>query len=120
MHEMTIANAILSETLHAVASHGDADTLGVEQVEVAIGELQLVVSEALDLAWGAVTEGTPAEGSELVTTDVPPDARCRQCSERFAPTTREFVCPACGVADAEILAGNDIVLTSVVCRTQEG
>ncbi len=120
MHEMTIANAILAETLRAVASQEDTEALVVEQVDVAIGELQAVVAEALELAWGAVIEGTCAEGASLVTQEVAPRAQCRACDERFAPSVREFVCPACGVADAEILAGNDIVLTSVTCRTREG
>jgi hydrogenase nickel incorporation protein HypA/HybF len=121
MHEMTIANAILAETLVAVTSHDEVgEGACVEQVDVAIGQLQLVVGEALQMAWDAVCEGTAAEGAMLATTTTSPQAECRRCGDVFAPKIDDYLCPACGVADVEILAGNDIVLTSVVCRTQEG
>ena len=120
MHEMSIANAILFETFLAVGAHAGAAELEVEQVEVTIGELQQVVGEALLMAWDAVTEGTPMHGARLVTTETDAEARCRQCGETFAPAIDDYLCPACGVANVEILAGNDIVLAAVVCRTEEG
>ena len=120
MHEMSIANAILSETFLAVGAHAGSAELEVEQVEVAIGELQLVVGEALQMAWAAVIEGTPVAGAKLVTTETTAAARCRQCGQEFAPAIDDYLCPGCGRADVEILAGNDIVLAAVVCRTEEG
>ena len=44
---------------------------------------------------------------------IPVEALCRHCGERFAPGANDFLCPRCERADAEIIAGDDIVLSSV-------
>jgi hydrogenase nickel incorporation protein HypA/HybF len=117
MHEMSIATALLRDVLDAAARHGVAR---VEQVELRVGAMRLVVPEALELAWSVVAEGTPAEASRLVITEVPMKARCRQCGGQFAPAINDFQCPACGQADADIVEGDDIILASVTCRSEEG
>ncbi len=116
MHEMSIAEGVLSTSLAAAREHGAES---VEEVHVELGVMRLVVPEALEMAWEVLTEGTPAAGSRLVTAEVPLAGRCRACHAEYAPTVDDFTCPACGEADVEILRGNDIIVTSVVCRTPD-
>lgn len=121
MHEMSIATALLDQTLSAVAGAISPTPDGpcVEQVEVSIGILKQVVPEALAMAWQAVREGTLAAEAELALVEVPAQAACRLCGTRFVPAVDDFLCPTCGQADVEIVAGNEIVLTAVTCRDKD-
>ncbi len=113
MHEMTIADGILTQTLAAIADHGD---IRVEQVQVLAGVLRQIVPEALELAWQELSRGTAAEGATLELVEVAPAARCRICECDFEPTIESYLCPQCNLADVEITAGNDIVLQSLTCQ----
>lgn len=117
MHEMTLANGILTQTLSAVASHGE---VRIEEVLVEIGVLRQVVPEALELAWQAVSEQTLAQGALLSIVDIEPSAHCRPCGRVFVPAIDDFLCPGCGQADVDIVAGNDIILKTVTCEDVQG
>lgn len=112
MHEMSIANAILQQALEVAAQHGAKH---VAELEVSVGELRQVVPDALHCAFRAVCIGTAAEGAKLRLTHEPIGAVCGECAGRYQPTVYNFACPHCGAAAARIVAGNDIVLESVVC-----
>ena len=111
---MSIASQVLESVLSAAAEH---DATAIEQVELTVGAMQLVVHEALELAWSAAVEGTAAAGAELRIVEAPIKARCCDCGRHFEPRIDNYACPDCRRADVEIIEGNDIVLTSVVCRT---
>ena len=117
MHELSIAMQLLDAVRAVAAEHHAAC---VELIDVHVGAMKLIVPEALEAAWEAVTEGTVAEGSRLVLTAQPLRGTCRECGRDFEPTLDNFLCPACGQADVEIVAGDEIVLMSVVCRTEKG
>jgi hydrogenase nickel incorporation protein HypA/HybF len=117
MHEMSIAMQLLDSVLAAAAEHGAAR---VESAEVHVGAMRLVVPEALKFAWEVACEGTPAEGSSLEIVETPLRGRCFACGAEYEPRLDDFLCPACGQADVEIVEGNDIVLRSVVCASEEG
>jgi len=116
MHEMSIAEGIIQTVLRAA---GDSGARSVSRVELAVGQMRLVVPEALEMAWRAVSDGTIAAGSELAITEAPVAARCRQCGREFAPTIDDYLCPGCGQADVDITAGDDILLTSIACEVAE-
>ena len=116
MHEMSIAMGLLG-TVQAVATEHAATR--VSRVEVALGVMQLVVPEALQMAFEAACEGTPVEGAELALEEVPIRARCLSCGHEFTASVEAFACPSCDQADVDIIEGNDIILTSVTCETEE-
>jgi hydrogenase nickel incorporation protein HypA/HybF len=113
MHEMSIADGVLRAVLAAANEHG---ATRVERVELDVGQMRLVVPEALQMAWQVISDGTIAAGSELVADEVPMQARCRECGRQFAPRIDDYLCPGCGQADVDIIAGDDIILKSVVCE----
>ena len=117
MHEMAIA-ANLVEHVVEVAQRNRARL--VEEVEVEVGVLQQVVPEALTLAFTVAAAGTVAEGARLKLTEVKAVAECRGCGQRFEATIDNYLCQACQRADVRIVAGNDIVLKSVVCQIDDG
>ena len=116
MHELSIASQILDSVLAVAAEH---KVKRVDEVSLSLGALRMVVPEALQMAWQAVTEGTVAAGAALKVTETPVKGRCRACGHAFAPPAYSFACPACGKADVKIEAGNEIVLTSMTCTNDE-
>ncbi len=116
MHEMSIATALIRQVLAAVEANRVAK---VRDLEVVTGALRLVVPEALKLAFQVVSQGTPAEGAVLTVTEEPARARCRSCGRVFACGLEDFRCRGCGLADVDFISGNDIVLKSMTCETEE-
>ncbi|MHC4942231.1 MAG: hydrogenase maturation nickel metallochaperone HypA [Planctomycetota bacterium] len=110
MHEFSIATALIEQVL-AVAKVNQLDT--VREVELDVGALQLVVPEALEAAFEAVCEGTPAAGAKLIQQEVPPKARCRDCGRIFIASIDRFQCEHCGEANTELVEGREIILKSI-------
>lgn len=118
MHELSIAASMLDGVLQAAEQAG---ATRVEVVEVELGAMQLVVPEALQVAWEAIRTDTLADGAVLKIEEVPVEAECRRCGRRFEPDIEcSFCCVHCGQADVRITRGNDIVLRSVICQTDSG
>ncbi len=117
MHELSIA-AQLVEQILAAAEQNSATA--VTAVELHVGALEQVVSESLELAFEAVTEGTLAEGATLSIVEIPPEAVCGACGVRYGPDPGHYACPVCGRAEAEIVSGKGIVLQTLACTTEEG
>jgi hydrogenase nickel incorporation protein HypA/HybF len=117
MHEMPIAQGIIDQ-VQQVASENDAQL--VTRIEVDLGEMRMVVPEALDAAFKAVSNGTIAEGAQLIMNDIPAEACCNVCQHRFKPDVEGcFLCPNCQQADVEIVEGKDIILRSITCDQQQ-
>lgn len=118
MHEAAIASAIIDQALAAAAQHG---VVRICQIEVEVGALQQVVPEALQIAFEAASEDTPAANAELILTVEKAVALCHGCRCEFEPDVEHmsFLCPKCEKADIEIIAGNHITLKSLVCDSDE-
>ncbi len=118
MHELAIASALLDQVLEAARK---ASLRRVIAVEVRCGEARQVVPEALQLAFEAVSASTLAAGAALSIVEVALEARCRHCHRSFRARIDNYVCPGCGRADAELVAGDDIILQSLTGDTwQDG
>jgi hydrogenase nickel incorporation protein HypA/HybF len=118
MHEMTIAVEILDCVLDVAGRH---HATRIQEIEVEVGAMRQVVPEALELAFRAAAEGTPAAGAVLRLTELKVAAVCSDCGAEYAPDIdSSFACPGCGQANPRIAAGNDIVLKTVICEVDEG
>lgn len=114
MHEFSLAEPLLKAALEVAENRGG---LAVEQVCAQIGRLREVAPEALTFAFDALAKGTLAEGATLLWKDIPPRVRCAQCPAIFQPEDdRIWVCPSCGGAGGELLAGNELVVERVILR----
>jgi len=105
---------------HVLEAAGQHHATRVEEVEVEVGAMQQVAPEALEAAFEAVSANTIAAGAVLKIVETPLRAVCRHCGHEFAPTIDNFLCPGCRQADVDILGGNDILLKSVTCETEQG
>lgn len=110
MHEMSVAVQLVVQIEDAVR---DSELERVTKVMLDVGEMQLVVPEALVVAFESAAEGTVAEGAELIISEVPTEASCRSCGHEYVPDIANYTCPKCLKADAEIVAGKDIILKAI-------
>ncbi len=117
MHEFSVAESLVEQIGEIVAENGLAE---VDRVELEVGELRQVVPEILQLAFRETARDTPAEAAELVLKEVEARAECRRCRRTFRPDPWDYSCPACDVADAKVLAGDGLVLKSVVASESSG
>ena len=113
MHELSIASAVIE----IVERH--ARGRRVTRVELKVGHLRQVVPSALEFAFELVSQGTPAEGSELVMEEVPASVSCRSC--RAATTLRAFPaqCAACGSLDVEVTGGEELLVDALEVEDEE-
>jgi hydrogenase nickel incorporation protein HypA/HybF len=107
---MSIAEALLRQILPLAKENRLAR---IERVELEVGALQLIVPEALDLAFTMACGDTIAEGAVLLQEEIPVEAECRACGHHYKPDTELFQCDRCGKAEPEILRGRDILLKSL-------
>lgn len=91
MHELAISEALLAQLAALAAEHGWPR---LSRVWVRIGLLSGVVPEALEFAFEALADGTPAEGAELVLETETGRFACVQCGE-FDLQRLTFACPQC-------------------------
>ena len=106
MHELSIAEAVVERVLDRT---GDRP---VSCVRLRVGRLCGVVPDALDFCFEVATAGTPLEGAALVIDQPDGRAHCRRCGAHFAVADLILLC-RCGSADVEVVAGEELVVTSV-------
>lgn len=117
MHELSIAEDLLSIALDAVQQGADLEALSdsiIEEVHLRVGLLAGVEKETLHFCYDVVTEGTPLAGSRLVIQDVPVVIFCASCeAERELPGTQSFLCPICGRPSSDVRQGRELELMSI-------
>ena len=107
MHEFSLAEAVL-EQAEAHAPPGAV----IRSVSVRIGPLQRVDAEAFEMAWGAVTSGTRADGSGLQMQWPAAERVCGECGRRWSGG--ELVEPCdCGNPSPRWIGGDAMVLMSI-------
>ena len=93
MHEMGIANSILSGVAKELQRRPGTRAA---KVGVRIGELSGVDPDALSFAFEALTLDTEFAGLVLDVEYVASRSRCRECCREFEVRNYELICPACG------------------------
>lgn len=116
MHEMSIAQHLI-EVILDYARENKATR--VTEVHLEIGEMQLIVPDALKLAYEVVCIGTMAHDSELIMTERKIKMECGGCGHTYGAEIGNFICPECHVAKSRTIEGDEILLTSMVCETEE-
>lgn len=105
MHEMGIANSILSGVARELEHRPGSRAV---KVGVRIGELAGVDPGALNFAFEALTIETPLAGLLLDVEYRAPRARCRDCRHEFEMQNFSVLCPGCGNTNAECISGDEL------------
>jgi hydrogenase nickel incorporation protein HypA/HybF len=85
----------------------------VEKIHLSIGEFSSVVPEALEFGFQVVSQGTVAEGAELVIKKVPLIMKCEACNEEFHTEPYIFMCPKCEGTELEMVSGAELQIESI-------
>ena len=117
MHELSIAEAIVAIAERHARGRGGRGR--IIRVEVAVGHLRQVVPSALEFAFELVAQGTALDGAELVLEEVPAAGRCRTCGRESRLDGFPLICPPCGSADVEVVAGEELRVESLDVEEEE-
>jgi hydrogenase nickel incorporation protein HypA/HybF len=111
MHELSIALSIV-ELAEEEARKANASV--ISKVEVEIGTMAGIETDALLFAWDAAIQGTMAEKAELFIQTIQAEAHCLECGKNF-PAENFFVqCPDCGSYRYEITKGKELRISSLM------
>ena len=91
----------------------DAGASRVHEIRLRVGALSGVVPDALQFAFEALTEGTPAQGARLTIENVPARFWCATCRREFQAPDKFPECPDCHNSSASLRAGRELELASM-------
>jgi hydrogenase nickel incorporation protein HypA/HybF len=114
MHELSIADGVLGVVL---AHAGDRR---VTRVEMRVGHLRQAVPSALEFAWELVSQGTAAEGAELVLEHVPAAVRCLDCGAESEQDGFPLCCGRCGGLAVDVVRGEELLVDALDVESMEG
>jgi hydrogenase nickel incorporation protein HypA/HybF len=109
MHEAAISEALLDKLASLAGLNGWSR---IVRVKVQLGLLSGVVPEALEFAFEALAEGTPAEGAVLEMVTERAQFSCAACGDLDLDRL-DFTCPNCGGPLRLLQAGRAILLWEV-------
>lgn len=111
MHEMGIAMEIMEIAQSAIPA--EMKGTPVAKVNLAIGKLAAVVPDSLRFCFEIAAKDTALEGAELVIDDIPVEAYCKDCHNRWQIDTAVFKCPQCESGALDILSGRELDIVSI-------
>jgi hydrogenase nickel incorporation protein HypA/HybF len=111
MHELSIADALIEQVQRELHRAGQSGR--VVRLELAIGRLSGVHSDALRFAFELICKGTAVEGAELAITEPKAVCSCRACGGREEIDDLVCQCPNCESPDIAIEEGRDLLLQSI-------
>jgi len=85
----------------------------VHEIRLRIGVLSGVVPEALQFAFEALADGTPAEKAKLTIEHIPARFWCEPCQREFEAARFFSECPECHTPSRELRAGRELELASL-------
>ncbi|MEK7485177.1 MAG: hydrogenase maturation nickel metallochaperone HypA [Planctomycetota bacterium] len=110
MHELSLAQSLVEETLRLIQKEGDIRVL---TIEVIFGPLSGVVKECMEFCFPEVTRGTPLEKTQLLLREVPLKAHCLQCQKISSPELPILVCQFCQSNQIEIIQGKEFQIKTL-------
>jgi hydrogenase nickel incorporation protein HypA/HybF len=110
MHELSIAMSIVDICNEEVQKAGASNVI---QVEVEIGSLSGVETDALEFSWDVAVKGTPVENAPLLIQKVEAYAKCRSCHAEFHIDNYFSPCPSCGAFGYEVIRGKELQIKAI-------
>ena len=111
MHELSIVMSIV-ETAEEKVKENHAQS--VESIDLVIGDLAGVESDALDFAWDSAVKNTVLQSAKRNIIHVPAKAKCLECDCEFEIKELYDECPLCGEHLLQIVQGKELQIKSMV------
>jgi hydrogenase nickel incorporation protein HypA/HybF len=110
MHEFGIAQGLLSTVL---AKADENRATQIDLITLELGMVSGVEEDALQFAFGALSEGTKAQHAQLQINNVPLRCFCEQCQAIFECRPFVYKCPTCGKASHDVRSGKELNLIAM-------
>lgn len=110
MHELSIAMSII-EVAEEEARKAAASV--ISKIEVEIGTLAGVETDALAFCWDAAIRETMAGEAELIIHNIEAQAHCLDCGQLFTITNYFAECPSCKGNRYQVTKGKELRIKSL-------
>lgn len=110
MHELTITMNILNIVEENAR---DLKAKIVHEIEIDVGELSGIDSDALQFAMQCTVKSGLLEHAKLVINKIPAMARCKTCKREFAISDYYAECPECNSFDHDLYQGKELKIRSI-------
>jgi hydrogenase nickel incorporation protein HypA/HybF len=92
MHEYMVTKNILEISIEEAKK---ANAKRINSINIVIGEFSTIIDESVKMYFDLFTEGTIANGAELIFKRVKAKFKCTKCENVFSPTKFAYECPKC-------------------------
>ena len=114
MHEMSIALSIIDLAQKELERAGAGK---VVEVELDIGVLSGIETEALRFALEVAAADTPAEDAEIRINRIEALSECLECGHRFGGGGLFARCPSCKEANTRLCQGQELQVKSLMVES---
>ena len=111
MHELSIVMSIIGIAEKESAKNNAS---AIEEIELEIGELSGVETQAFDFAWEQAVRSSVLETTERKVTHIAGEGYCCECKTVFTMHRLFDPCPSCGSHLIEIKKGKELRVISLV------
>lgn len=117
MHELSLVQGIFDSVVPIARQNGATKITGIK---LTIGEMTMVVPEAMEFAFEALSEDDPLlDGCVLEMDFVAPKSRCLDCGNEFEHDRFHNHCPACDSSATMLIAGRELEVASMEIETPD-
>lgn len=116
MHEVSIMHSVFEI---AFARLRQEQATRIHRLRLRIGALSGVVPEALNFAFAALRENTPAAEASLDVEYLPVRFYCPTCAVDFGGDDVAELCPTCGLPSADVRQGRELDVVSLEVSREE-
>lgn len=110
MHEYGVTQSII-DTVVEEAEKNNVES--IKYITLVIGDLSSIVDDSVQMYFDALSQGTVAEGAQLVFRRVKAQLQCRQCEKNFELEKGSFDCPGCGGLGRLTEIGKEFYIESI-------
>lgn len=117
MHELSLVQGIFDSVVPVARDNGATK---ITRIKLRIGEMTMVVPEAMEFAFEALSEDDPLlDGCELEMEFVKPKSSCLDCGATFEHDRFHNHCPECGSATTMLKEGRELDIASMEIETPD-
>lgn len=111
MHELSLMQGIFDSVI-PVAKQNNATRISA--IRLRIGDMAMVVPEAMEFAFEALSEDDPMLNGAILEMDfVKPRSKCLDCGTEFEHDRFHMHCPECGSGATLLTAGRELEVASM-------
>jgi hydrogenase nickel incorporation protein HypA/HybF len=110
MHELSVTESILEIALR----HADEkQAIKITSIHLVIGDLASIVDDSVNFYWDIISQGTIAEGAQLIFDRRHARVLCQNCELEYEFAGDDIACPRCASCTFQIISGNEFYLSAI-------